>query len=154
MQSVTLKDNPEIRRIVNSAAMNYRKQKAYVSEFSGKVNISSYWDGGSKSYYTIVNLATGLCRNLPTSTHPYFDIAVQGMANQETPDVESDERGNLYLRRLPQGFALVETGIFMGKTAPAHVYLSPEDMPLQLSAPPALEGVDAWSIAVDDFRKA
>ena len=154
MQSVTLKDNQAIRRIVNSAAGNYKKQKAYVSEFSGNTNISSYWDGGSKSYYTIVEIASGLKKALPTSTHPYFDIAVAGMANCETPDVESDERGNLYLRRLPQGFALVETGIFMGKTATAHVYLSPEDMPLQLSAPPALEGVDAWTIAVDDFRKA
>jgi hypothetical protein len=134
MQSVTLKDNQEIKRIVNSAAGNYKKQKAYVSTFSGKVNISSYWDGGSKSYYTVVEIATGRNKSLPTSTHPYFDIAVAGMANCETPDVESDHVGNLYLRRLPKGFALVETGTFMGKTATAHVYLSPEDMPLQLTA--------------------
>jgi hypothetical protein len=132
MQTVTLKANPDIRRIVNYAARNYRKTKAYVSVFSGNTNISSYWDGGSKSYYTVVNLATGMCHNLPTSTHPYFDIAVAGMASCRTPDVESDARGNLYLRRLPEGFALVETGMFMGKTATAHVFLSPADMPLQL----------------------
>ena len=35
MQSVTLKDNPEIKRIVKCAAGNYKKQKAYVSTFSG-----------------------------------------------------------------------------------------------------------------------
>ena len=134
MQSVTLKDNQEIKRIVNSAAGNYKKQKAFVSTFSGKVDISSYWDDGSKSYYTIVEIASGLKKALPSSTHPYFDIARAGMANCETPDVESDRVGNLYLRRLPQGFALVKTGFFMGKTATAHVYLSPEDMPLQLSA--------------------
>lgn len=128
MTTVTLKDSPEVKRIVLAAFPNYRKQRAFVSAFDGEININSYWDGGSKDEYALVHLATGQRKTLPTSTHPFFEIANRGMANQETDDVRTDHVGNVYLKRLPAGFALVAAGTFCGKPATAHVYTSSDNL--------------------------
>src|SRR5271165_5551126 len=124
LETVELKQSQAIKRIILSAFPNYKKHKAFVSFFMSKVNISSYWDGGSRDEFAIVHIETGERKPLPTSTHPYFDIAAHGLANQATEDVESDHVGNVYLKRLPDGFALVSAGTFCGKPATAHVYLS------------------------------
>jgi hypothetical protein len=126
--SVKLKDAPEIKRLVLAAFPSYRKLNASLSVFYGNVNINSYWDGGSRSEYAIVDLATMQRKSLPTRTHPYFDVAARGMINAEDSIIKVDHVGNVELKVLPEGFALVEAGTFCGKPATAHVYLNAANM--------------------------
>jgi hypothetical protein len=105
-----------------------------MSAFSPGLNINSYWDGGSKNVYAVVNLNTFQCGTLPSSSHPYFDVLVHGLANQQSDMVSIDHVGNVHLLMLPEGFALVKAGTFCGKPSTAHVYLNPANMPLYLSA--------------------
>lgn len=127
LQAIELRTAPEVKAVVLAAFPSYRKRSAFLSAFPGSLNINSYWDGGSRDEYAIVELATMQRRAMPTSTHPYFDIAARGMANQDNGIVESDRVGNLTLKLLPEGFALVRAGTFCGKAATAHVYLNPDN---------------------------
>lgn len=130
MQTITLRSEPAIARIVRAAFSAYKKHNCFLSVFSqehGKT-INSYWDGGSRDIYVIVDLSTMTVRSLPTSTHPYFDIERHGGANQENPDVVTDDKGIITLKHLPEGFALVQGGTFCGKTATVHVYLNSANM--------------------------
>lgn len=135
LETIELKTSPELKKLIQSAFPSYKKQKAFLSAFpENGMNINSFWDGGSRDEYVVIDLATGKRKPLPTSTHPYFDIAARGLAGQETPDIESDTRGNLRLRGLPEGFALVQGGTFCGKTATAHVYLNQANLTKMLTA--------------------
>jgi len=127
-QTIELKSAPEVKAVVLAAFPSYRKQKATLSVFNGGVNINSYWDGGSRSEYAVVELASLQRKRLPTHSHPYFDVARHGIVNVETQDVAVDRVGNLTLIRLPAGFALVSAGTFCGKPATAHVYLNAGNM--------------------------
>ena len=127
IEAIELKTNPEIKRIVTAAFPGYKKQKAYMSEFL-EMNINSYWDGGSRDEYAIVELATMRRAAMPTSTHPYFDVARYGIKGENNV-LPVDARGNITLKRLPQGFVLVQAGTFCGKQAAAHVYTAPKPVP-------------------------
>jgi hypothetical protein len=134
MQTVTLKTAPEVKAVVLAAFPGYRKQNAFLSAFGSGLSINSYWDGGSRSEFAVVELASLQRKSLPTRTHPCFDVAVRGLANTENADVEVDHVGNVTLTRLPEGFALVAAGTFCGKAATAHVYLNPANMARLLAA--------------------
>jgi hypothetical protein len=139
-----LKTTPELKRIVLAAFPSYKKRQATLAAFrEGGQRINSYWDGGTRDEYAIVELSTGRRKPLPTSTHPYFDIAGRGLANGESPDgyVSSDHVGNVTLLALPQGFALVAAGTFCGKPATAKVYLNSADMPRLLPPAPAVQHI-------------
>ena len=127
-ESITLKDHPEVKRVVLAAFPSYRKLKATLSAFNGGININSYWDGGTRNEYSIVELATLQRKSLPTRTHPFYDVAVKGLCGAENEVVSVDHVGNITLKVLPEGFALVEAGTFCGKPATAHIYLNPSNM--------------------------
>jgi hypothetical protein len=135
LQAIELKSAPEVKRVIVAGFPGYKKHRAFLSAFpeSGK-NINSYWDGGSRDEYAIVELSTMQRKPMPSSTHPYFDIARHGMANQDNGIVESDHVGNITLKMLPEGFALVSAGTFCGKQATAHVYLNPANLAKLLTA--------------------
>ena len=133
-QTVELRTAPEVKRLVLAAFPSYRKLRASISVFTGSVNVNSYWDGGSRSEFAIVDLATMQRKSLPTRTHPYFDVAARGMTNAENEIVKVDHVGNVELKVLPEGFALVEAGTFCGKPATAHIYLNPANMTKYLTA--------------------
>ena len=135
LSTVSLKSTPDIKRCITAAFPSYRKHNAFVSAFGEHgVSINSYWDGGSRDYFAIVDLATMTTRPMPTHTHPYFEVAARGLANQDNGVVSVDRVGNITLKILPEGFALVQTGIFCGKPGTAHVYLNPANMPKFLEA--------------------
>lgn len=127
-EKIDLKSAPEIKRVVCAAFPSYRKHNAFLSAFNGGVNINSYWDGGSRDEFSIVELSTLRRIPVPNSTHPYYDIASRGMANQSDGVVETDHVGNVTLNVLPEGFALVAAGTFCGKPTTAHVYLNPANL--------------------------
>jgi hypothetical protein len=119
MQTINLKLAPEVKAVIQAAFPGYKKHSAFLSEFSS-VSINSYWDGGSKSYYALVELATNRTKALPTSTHPYYDLNGANGSNQDV----TVQNGVVTLNRLPEGFALVENGTFCGKPATAHVWVN------------------------------
>lgn len=122
-----LKDAPEVKRVVLAAFPSYRKHRATLSAFNGEVNLNSYWDSGSRAEFAIVELATGQRKPLPTRTHPYFEVARYGISG-ENEVISVDHAGNITLKVLPEGFALVEAGTFCGRPATAHVYVNPANL--------------------------
>lgn len=111
MKTVTLKDHPEVMRAIRAADPTYRKQKAYLI-VSERVTLSgTYWDGGSRSTYTAIDLATGRNAGAPQYAPPQFG------GPRTAPEVD-----------LPSDVAIVETGTFCGKTATATVYVNPANM--------------------------
>jgi len=127
-ERIELKSAPEVKRLILAAFPSYKKHNAFLSAFNGGKNINSYWDGGSREEYRIVELSTLQLRPIPTSTHPYFDVARYGLANKENEVISVDHVGNIELKILPEGFALVAAGTFCGKPATAHVYLNPANL--------------------------
>ena len=123
---VHLRNAPEVKRVIQAAFPEYRKLKAYLSAFpEGGKQINSYWDGGSRSYYKLVHIPTLQSYFAgPLTSHPYFDIERHGMALKQDDYVTVDHVGNVTLKTLPESWALVESGIFCGKPATAHVYLN------------------------------
>ena len=132
MTTIELKNYPDIKRILERA-ISYRKHKAFLSEFH-EVSINSYWDGGSRSTFVLYNLETGQRHALPTSTHPYYDVAARGIVNTGNAAVEVDSRGNVTLKQLPENCILIEAGTFCGKPATAHLFVNAANMPKQLEA--------------------
>ena len=130
METISLKLAPEIKALLAAVLPSYRKHNAFLSEFHSGVNINSYWDGGSRSTFVIVELATMRTRELPTASHPYFDLNGVSGQNEDVTVV----KGNVHLNRLPEGFALIEAGTFCGKPATAHVYLNAANLTKMLPA--------------------
>ena len=145
MITVDLKTNPDLKRIITAAFPGYKKHKAFISAFGEHgVNINSFWDGGSRDEYAVVDLHTTQRKTLPTRSHPFFDVAAKGLTNQSSDILAVDHVGNVTLKVLPENFALVSAGTqllearfdtFCGKPATAHVYLNPANMPKFLEAP-------------------
>jgi hypothetical protein len=128
MNRIELKSAPEVKQVILAAFPSYKKHNAFLSVWPGSMNINSYWDGGSRDEYAIVELSTMQRKPMPTSTHPYFDVARYGLANKDNGIIETDHVGNITLKMLPEGFAIVRAGVFCGKSATAHVYLNSENL--------------------------
>ena len=140
-QTIELKTAPEIDAIIAAAAPGYRKKTATLAPFSGTMTVNSYWDSGSKSSYALVDLATRRARPLGGSSHPFFDVRARGHANQTTPDgtLTTDAAGTITLHRIPDGYALVQTGYWRGRPTRANVYVNAANLtPLLPAADPAI----------------
>lgn len=111
MHRVTLKTAPELARLIKAAAPDYRKREAVLMARDTVTISGTYWDGGSRSTYHAVDLAT--LRQLPAPQYnpPQFG----GPATDPTVNI-------------PEGAAIVCTGIFQGKPATARVYINPANM--------------------------
>jgi hypothetical protein len=110
MDTIELKNFPEIKRVIQSADPTYKKRKAFIT-ITEKVELyGTYWDSGSRNTFTAVNLATGSVVTGPQYAPPQFN------GPKETPVVI-----------LPDGIVMVKTGYFCGKTATATVYVNPKN---------------------------
>ena len=132
MTTIELKQVPELKRIVTTAFPGYKKHNVFLSVFH-EMDINSYWDGGSKDTYVLMDLETLTRKTLPTSTHPYYDVArhVQPGSNDY---VSIDGRGNITLKMLPANYAIIKGGTFCGKPVTAHVFVNADNMPKYLTA--------------------
>jgi len=110
MESITLdlKAAPEVLRVIRAADPSYRKHKTILRVCDSVTLSGTYWDGGSRSSYTAVDLATGRSKGAPQYDPPQFG------GPSTAPRVS-----------IPEGVAIVQTGIFCGKTATAFIYLNP-----------------------------
>jgi len=107
---VVLKCSPEVKRVILAADASYRKREARLLVQPEIDLYGTYWDGGTRYSYTAVDLVTGRSKGAPQFDPPQFG----GPAT--TPRVS-----------IPQGVAIVKTGMFCGKTATAYVYINPAD---------------------------
>src|SRR5262245_54648918 len=126
MTTIELKAVPELKKLVTTAFPGYKKHNVWLSVFH-EMDINSYWDGGSKDTYVLVDLVSGTRKSLPTSTHPYYDVA-RHVEPGENALISVDARGFITLKQLPENYALVQGGIFCGKTATCHVYVNAANM--------------------------
>ena|SRR3990167_3835250 len=110
MQTVALSEHPEIKRAILAVSPSYKKRLAFFTVAETVELNGTYWDGGSRSTYTAVRLADGFALGAPQYDPPQFG------GPRQAPTVA-----------IPTGVAIVETGIFRGKTATAQVTISPAD---------------------------
>ena len=110
MEHVELKQHPELSRVVRAACPRYAKRKAFFHVSETVTLGGTYWDGGSRSTYTAVRLADGFSLGAPQYAPPQFG------GPRQSPVVA-----------IPQGVAIVETGIFCGKPATASITINPCD---------------------------
>lgn len=117
MQRIDLKTAPELVKVIRAADSTYRKHQATLSARETVCLSGTYWDGGSRSEYTAVDLVTGRSKGAPHYDPPQFG----------GPMVDP-------VVAIPEGIAIVETGIFQGKQATARVYVNPSNMAKLLTA--------------------
>lgn len=115
-----------------------RKFKAVVT--SEPVTLSdTYWDGGTRSTYALINLSTGA--RLPASgkalSPPQFGGAVEPI------------RVNI-----PSGFALVKHSIFCGKDTGLTIYVRPENAAHLLPGPVELTACERAVLEYTRSRKS
>lgn len=135
MQTIELKTAPELRRIVLAAFPSYRKHKVFLSVFSTRgERINSYWDGGTRDEYAIVELTSMRQAAMPSVGHPYYEIKGRGIPSGEDQYVSVDHVGNVTLKAIPVGFVLVSAGTFCGKPATAHLHFHPDNLAKYLEA--------------------
>ena len=91
---VTLKDHPEIKALVLAADHTYRKHEAVIKVETHVTLSGTYWDGGTRSTYTAVDLATHRSQGAPHYNPPQFG------GPTASPEVA-----------LPIGTVIVETGM-------------------------------------------
>ncbi len=117
MQRLSTKDNPEALRLIRAADPSYRKHQFTLTASETVCLCNTYWDGGSRSTYTAIDLITGRNKGAPQFNPPEF-------GGPKTAPVVP----------IPEGIAIVETGIFLGKTAIARIFLNPANLAKFLSA--------------------
>lgn len=104
MQTITLKDYPQLRDVVRLVSSGYRKHKAFLTDTDTVTPSDTYWSGGSvRSYYCVNN---GSVSRVPAPTAP--------------PQFNGGKYADPFA--IPPGGYVVSIGSFCGKTAIAHIY--------------------------------
>jgi hypothetical protein len=119
-----LTDYPELAKLVRAAFPAYRKRFAYITPFSGRLMMNSYWNGGSRDVFVAVR-TDGTVLSLPTVGHPYYGVASKGVQNVSDEWVSVDRAGNVTLKRIPDDTVVIKGGTFMGNPATATLHVPP-----------------------------
>ena len=68
---IHLEPTQDIKALARKAFPGYTG-RTYKLDNSGRpVNVTSYWDGGSRDYYTAINLSTGETLPVPQNGTPF-----------------------------------------------------------------------------------
>jgi hypothetical protein len=102
-------NSPETKRVAKLCFPDWNGNKIKLEVFRGPFNLSSYWDGGSRSYYSLINLITGETAMVP-----------------ENGSLFSPNIGKL--TNLPINCVLGEQTIFCGKDLGVTLYLNEENL--------------------------
>lgn len=103
---VKIKQNPALQSFIRKAFPDYRKHDAIVSKGESVSMSGAHWSGGSRSYYSRVNLSTG--NHTPLTGQAW---------NESVSPVATVEKGSV----------IAESGIFCGKKATLILTFHPED---------------------------
>lgn len=102
------RSNPTIRRIIDVTFPEYSGRKVAVQEWNGPRRLDNYWDGGTRSYWKVIDLLRGR-------------IGDAGTANPFEQATHSDWD-------LPAGSIAVEHVIFCGQDLGLRIHVRPADM--------------------------
>jgi len=111
-----VKPDATMKQIVAACYPAYRGRKYRIKAQTHPLNVQSYWDSGSRSYFTFYNLGTKALAQVPAQS--IFDKQVRG-ADSVT---------------LPDGIICVEHSIFMGKDTGITIHVNPSNMAALLPA--------------------
>lgn len=100
---------PEVQEIAKAAFPDYNGKKFGVTTFDGPMDLASHWDGGSRTYYAVINLGTMKSAEVPQSG-TMFDKQTYRMST------------------LPPNFAVVEHRIFQGKDLGITIHVNPQSI--------------------------
>jgi hypothetical protein len=100
-----------VKRIAGAAFPDYRGRTFRIRPVTGPIDVRSYWDGGSRSYFVFVRLADmRASREVPAQSA--FDPPLAGA--ESVP--------------LPAGVVCVEHQIFCGKDMGIVIHARPDDL--------------------------
>jgi len=120
MESFRLeKKDPYVDRIIKRCYPDYKGRKIVISTMIPN-QLESYWDGGSRTFYTFYELATEKLLNIG-SNHPFFE--------KDKPRL---------IEKLPRGIIIVAHTIFCGKDMGITIYANKEDIVPLLPEPQEL----------------
>ena len=108
-----------IARIIQASYPEYRGKKIKLAIGDDPIDMRSYWDGGSRDYFRIVNLATFEIASIPAQSA--FDKVIPGADAVKLPD----------------GFACVQHSIFCGKDSGLTIMIGSANAAPLLPAPSA-----------------
>lgn len=116
MMALRVKPDRFFKQVVAAAFPDYRGRKFKFAVQDRGLDVRDYWDGGSRTYFVFVNLAT-----METAPMPE-----QGVNNRPVKGAEEVW--------LPEGFACVERSWFCGKDCGVTVTVNPANAPKVLVA--------------------
>lgn len=127
MERVPLsRSTPAVKRLLAATFPEYRGRKIRLA-FSTSVRLENYWDGGTRSYWKAVDLASGETAPPAAATNN----PLNRLAHVDVP--------------IPAGVALVEHVIFCGKDCGIVVHVAPGTALTGLVATcPAFTSRKAW----------
>lgn len=111
-------DSPEVRAIAHAAFPDYNGRTFRVCDFTGPMRLDSNWEGGSRSYYCVLDLAS---------------LRSIGIAENGTPFSNGGQIERI--SELPVNGAVVEHCIFCGKDLGIRIYVNPENLARMLPPP-------------------
>lgn len=111
--------DPKVADVCRAAYPDYKGLKCKVVFTDKPVDMASYWDGGTRTYYKVLRLADCKVLEVPAQ-HPVFDKTLKGADRFE----------------IPPGFVVVAHVIFCGKDLGLRIYARPDGSDL-LPAPSA-----------------
>jgi hypothetical protein len=118
MQTIYLTGNePMIQDIARATFPEYKGHKFQLAITDRPMNLASYWEGGSRSYYKVVNLAT-MQASAAVPAQSAFDKPIAGI--EAVP--------------IPEGGAIVEHCIFCGKDMGLRIHIGPSNAAPMLPA--------------------
>lgn len=120
MASIEVKrTDPGIKEMLQATFPDYRGRKISIRGAERPLDVTSFWDGGSRSYFKAVDLS---------------DLRrVMAVPQNGTPFDGGPIRPNGL--EIPEGFAIVERAYFMGRGAGVTIHVNPATLPSVLPAP-------------------
>jgi hypothetical protein len=123
-------NDPEVIALARKVYPDYTGKKFQV-EVKEIINVRSYWEGGSRSFFRFIKLADpNQCINVPAQSA--FD----------TPIIDGDKVP------LVPGLACVEHAIFLGKDCGITIHVHPANAPKRLAAPTEALSEDEKTVLV------
>lgn len=109
MQTIHVEHTDEtIQKIARASFPAYNGRLFQLAVSDSPIDVRSYWDGGSRSYFVFVNLAT-MQASQQVPAQSAFDAPINGADSVQ----------------LPEGFACVEHSIFCGKDMGLTIHILP-----------------------------
>ena len=122
------RSDPTIKAIISAAFPEYRGRKIYLVPCTAPLDVRSWWDGGTRSYFTFVNLSTMRQSRLALSSPESPEVAPPTLpvpAQHPVFDKQIPGAGSVELR---PGFVCVEHVIFCGHDLGLRIHAHPDNL--------------------------